>query len=369
MTNSEIQARLRDTIALLEVPGVGRGRFNRLVKHFGSPSAVLSASLNSLTEVPGISRTTASAILKKTDPDKAGQISARVIQLGWAVLFPESSAYPKILSRIPDYPPVLFRLGRPWTADDRMIAIVGTRHASEGGCRFAHQLASDLSRAGIIVVSGMAEGIDSAAHRGALEAEGKTVAVWGTPLNQVYPASNRALADEISRQGTIYSEYFPGVESRATNFPERNRIIAGLCEGVVVVEAGQKSGALITAECALEQGRELFAVPGSPTARRSIGTNRLIKDGARLLTETQDIFDELPRLNGTVKVKAFKQSSDLTDMEKRMMGLLEAGPVQIDQLSRQIELPISELMEYLLALELKGIIQELSGKRFVLAQQ
>ncbi|RKX25675.1 MAG: DNA-protecting protein DprA, partial [Candidatus Zixiibacteriota bacterium] len=214
-----------------------------------------------------------------------------------------------------------------------------------------------------------AEGIDSAAHRGALDAKGKTVAVWGTPLNVVFPASNRELAEQIKKHGTIYSEYLPGADTMAGNFPERNRIISGLSEGVVVVEAGSKSGALITAQCALEQGRELFAVPGSPHARRSLGTNQLIKSGAKLITETEDIFSELPRLRNEIAATQFRQLPDMTDMELRMVDLLTSGPLQIDQLCRETELPVSELLEYLLALELKGIIQELSGKRFILAQQ
>ena len=212
----------------------------------------------------------------------------------------------------------------------------------------------------------MADGIDSAAHRGALEGGGRTVAVWGTSLDQVYPITNRDLAEQIRLQGAIYSEYLPEAELSPSNFPERNRIISGLSEGVIVVEAGEKSGALITAQTALDQGRELMAVPGSPVAPKSIGTNRLIKQGARLVTGAEDIFEEIPRLRGQISARRFKAQPDLTDIERRMVDILAAGPVQIDQLGRQADIPVSNLLEYLLALELKGVIQELPGKRFVL---
>jgi DNA processing protein len=368
LIDSEIKERLADTIALLNIPGIGRGRSNRLINELGSPSAVLAAPVSQLEAVPGLSHATASAIKEHYDGDRARQIAARIVQLGWAVLFPNDSGYPAMLSEIAVPPPLLFRLGSAATPDDRLIAVVGTRHATEAGRLFTHKLADDLARAGITVVSGMAEGIDSAAHRGALDARGNTVAVWGTPLDRVYPASNRKLAERIKQNGAIYSEYLPGVEANPINFPERNRIISGLSEGVVVVEAGRKSGALITAQYALEQGRELFAVPGPPHAEKSIGTNDLVKMGAKLLTGIDDIFDELPRLKGGVSAKKFKQSPDLTDMERRLVDLLSEGPLQIDQLCRDVSLPVAETLEFLLALELKGIVRELSGKRFVLTE-
>lgn len=369
MTGSELKERLTDTIALLNIPGIGSGRFSKLVAALGSPRAVLEANISRLELVPGISRSLASAIKEHRDGEKARQTAARIIQLGWSVLFPDQPDYPARLAQIADPPPVLFRVGEAVTSDRGMIGIVGTRHASEGGRRFAYRLAGDLARQGVTVVSGMAEGIDSAAHKGALDAGGTTVAVWGTPLNQVYPSTNRELAEQIEGKGAIYSEYFPDTEPNPAHFPERNRIISGLSEGIVVVEAGKKSGALITARCALDQERELFAVPGAPASGRSFGTNELIKSGARLLTGIEDIFEELPRLKGEVSAHRFRQMPDLTEMELRLVDLLSAGPLQIDNLSRKAELPVSEAMEFLLALELKGVVQELAGKRFVLADQ
>lgn len=366
---SELNERLIDTIMLLETPGVGRGRFRTLVDRFGSAGAVLGGSMAELESVPGISHTIASAIKNESDPPHGKELCRRIAKLGWTVIFPESVEFPQTLTRIPDPPPVLFRLGEPWRNSDKLIAIVGTRRPTEKGRLAAFNLAADLARAGIGVVSGMADGIDSSAHLGALEAGGKTVAIWGTSLDIVYPMGNRGLSQKIIKQGAVYSEYFPGTGPEKGYFPERNRIISGMSEGVVVVEAGLKSGALITAELALEQGKELLAVPGWPDQPMSFGTNALIKKGARLLTGVQDIFDELPRLAGAVVARRFEAAPDLTEPERQIVKLLSEEPLNIDQLSRKSNLPVSDILEYLLAMELKGVVQELSGKRFVLNEQ
>ena len=369
MIDSETKERLTDTIALLSIPGIGRGRFNRLVKRFGTPSAALAASTQDIDALPGLSETIAGAIKENYDPAKARETAARVAQLGWAVLFPDSAEYPAKLAQIDDAPPLLFRLGAPPQPHEQMIGVVGTRHATEPGRRFAYKLGGDLATAGLTVVSGMAEGIDSAAHKGALDRGGLTVAVWGTPLDTVYPPSNKELAKRIAEQGAIYSEYLPGMETSPSNFPERNRIISGMAEATVVIEAGRKSGALITAQCALDQGRELFAVPGSPSSDKAEGTNELIKAGAHLLTSVDDLLAELPRLRGPISAGQINRTVNLTDTERQLVEALADGPLQIDQLSHKSGLAVNALMEYLLAMELKGIVQELPGKRFVLADQ
>jgi len=370
LTNSELKEKLVDVIGLLSIPGVGRGRYNKLVRAFGSPSAVLHASTAELEVVNGISSSLAKDIRSGFDADEARRIAARIIQLGWKVLLRGDAEYPTPLMNVPerDVPPVLFARG-DISLGAGAIAIVGTRHPTEDGRSFAYQLAGALARAGLTVVSGMAEGIDSWAHKGALDAGGRTVAVWGSSLDLVYPSSNKKLASLIEQKGGIVSEYFPETAPDRAHFPERNRIISGLSEGVVVIEAGRKSGALITAEQALSQGRELFAVPGKPGARTSEGTNELIKRGARLLTSVDDIFEELPRLKGQVSAKKFVQLPDMTDIEKNIVILFQAGPQQIDELARGAGLSVSEIMEYLLALELKGVVRELSGKRFVLSEE
>jgi len=368
LINNEQKELLTDSITLLNIPGVGRGRFWRLVSKLGSPSAVLEASVSELEAVPDIGHTVAVAIKKERDHDKAREITARIYQLGWTVLYSGHPEYPKLLKEIPDPPPLLFRMGEAFSDDEKKIGIVGTRHASEKGRVYAFNLAAKLVEAGIVVVSGMAEGIDSSAHKGALEAGGKTVAVWGTSLEIVYPLANKMLAKLIAEKGCIYSEYLPGTGPNPAFFPERNRIISGLSEGVVVIEAGKKSGALITARHAIEQGRELFAVPGWPDSQRSIGTNSLLKQGAGLITEVEDIFRQLPRLKGEISARNFKNLPNLTDAEKDIISFLSVGPMQIDQLAREGGRKASEIMELLLAMELKGIIQEISGKRFIISE-
>ncbi|MGH8015149.1 MAG: DNA-processing protein DprA [Candidatus Zixiibacteriota bacterium] len=369
MTNSEIKDRLTSAIALLNVPGVGRARYSKLIKAFGDTERVVNAPHDQIAEINGISRGQASTIKKEIDFEGASQTAARIVQLGWAVLFQSDSDYPFSLKQIPDPPPILFRLGESHLDDDKLIAIVGTRLPSESGRNFAFYLASKLAQEGIMVVSGMAEGIDSAAHRGALDGGGKTIAVWGSSLDVLYPPSNKTLAETIKQNGAIYSEYFPETHPDRAFFPERNRIISGLSVGTVVIEAGEKSGALITAKHALDQGRDLFAVPGPPDSTRSKGVNNLIKKGARLLTSADDIFEEIPQLKGEILVKKFKKLPDLTDPEKKIIELFADGPLQIDQLSRGAALTTSETMEYLFALEIKGVVRELPGKRFVLSEE
>ena len=370
MTNKEIKEQLVDTIALLNIPGVGRGRFNRLVRKFGSASGALHASISELESISGISHGIAHEIRSKLDLEEARQTAAQVVQLGWTVYFRGGPGFPELLSQLPenDIPPVLFTSG-PHEPVLKMIAIVGTRKPTEQGRLFAYNLAMALAKAGVSVVSGMAEGIDAAAHKGALDAGGHTIAVWGSALDIVYPPSNKSLAQRIKQHGLIYSEYLPGTSPEKAHFPERNRIISGLSEGVVVVEAGRKSGALITAEQALAQGRELFAVPGGPGQKMSEGSNDLIKKGARLLTSVEDIFIELPRLKGQVVSKKFVQLPDMTDIEKKIVALFTNGPKQIDDIARTVDLNVTDLMEFLLAMELKGIVRELSGKRFVLTEE
>lgn len=370
MTNIELKEKLKNIIGLLNIPGIGRRRFHKLINAFGTPSNVLSAPIIELEKIPGISHSIAYDIKSKYDNEKSSAIAAKIVQLGWTVFFSDQPDYPQALLNIPkfDIPPILFGNGVDYNNNDKAIAIVGTRHPTEQGRLFTFNLAASLAKAGIAVISGMAEGIDAAAHKGALDAGGSTIAIWGNSLDIIYPPSNKNLALQIRKKGTIISEYLPNTSPDRSHFPERNRIISGLSNGVVVIEAGLKSGALITADHALAQGRELFAVPGPPGSKMSEGTNKLIKNGTKLITSLDDIFDELPHLKGTVLTKKFVKLPDLTIMEKKIINLFTTGPQQVDQISRATNLPISELMEFLLALELKGVVQELSGKRFILSE-
>lgn len=331
--------------------------------------AAMQASIAELSKIDGISSTTAKAIHAGTDKTTATEIASRVIELGWQTWLLESESYPFRLKQIADPPPFIFGEGETISFADPMIAIVGTRHPTDRGRIFASTLASELVTRGIPVVSGMAEGIDSAAHMGAIEAKGKTIAVLGCSLDYVASSLRRQLAKTISENGLLLSEYLPGTRPDKSTFPGRNRIISGLVEGIVVVEAGKKSGALITATHALEQNKTLFAVPGAPDASMSQGANELIKQGARLITSVTDIFEELPQLGKTIfGAKIAAKLPSMTKAERAIFDSVAEGPKQIDQLSRSLQLPIADLMEFLLALELKGVVRELSGKRFTISE-
>jgi DNA processing protein len=368
LTATKETIRLRDTIALLSVSGVGAGRFHRLVAEFGSPSQVMSASSTALQRVPGIGAEISNAIKAGADLASAEKIASTIEKLSWRVHYHGDSSYPARLLSIPQAPPLLFSKGQPFPSDTIAIAIVGTRHPTDRGKQFAQTLASDLATNGVIVVSGMAEGIDSAAHRGALEAGGFTAAVWGTSLDVVYPPTNKDLARRIEENGVIFSENLPNTELDKGAFPNRNRIISGLTVGVVIVEAGDKSGALITAEHAIEQGRDVYAVPGAPDAKMSVGSNGLIKQGAKLITSAQDILTEISMTSSMI-TKEPMALPEMTETEKSILVLFAEGPRQIDQISREMQIPVSELMEFLLALELKGVLKELSGKRFAISEE
>lgn len=371
MTNKEIKEKLTGLIAILAVPGIGRGRFFKLINKFKTVDRIFGATIKELENTPDISHTLAYNILNQHDINQAAEKAAKIIQLGWKVYFYDDPSYPALLKTIPqsDMPPFLFVAGDPGEFSEKTIAIVGSRHATEKGRKFAETLAAELAAQGLIVVSGMAEGIDSYAHRGAIKGGGKTWAVWGNSLDLVYPPSNKQLAKDIIASGAAISEYLPETRPDKNHFPQRNRIISGLSQAVIVVEAGRKSGALLTASQALLQQRTLFAVPGHPYDKMSEGCNLLIQKGARLVNTVDDIFDELPRLKGNVIAKKFIPPDDLTEIEKKIIELFTNGPQQVDNLSRQLNLSVSELMEFLLALELKGLIREISGKRFELAEQ
>jgi len=365
-TDKKRWKRLEQIIALSLIEGVGLKRIHELLNHFGSAEAVLKADKDSLTEIPSVSAKIADRIRKCTTTDEAAEIVAKIKKLEWDFFLFDDPGYPESLKNIPDPSPYLFFKGTYSSEDQLAIAIVGSRQASESGLIFAGNLAETLVQKGVTVISGMARGIDTAAHKGALDAGGRTIAVWGSSLDIIYPPENRNLAEKIIQAGCIMSEFQPGTIPNGPNFPRRNRIISGMAQGVVVIEAAEKSGALSTANHALAQNREVFAVPGSPRSATSRGTNRLIKEGAILLTSVEDIFDELPRLDNNLKAAKAKKNVELTESEKNLIDLFDDKPIHIDVLSREMASPVTDLMPILLALELKGIIKELSGKRYIL---
>jgi DNA processing protein len=272
--------------------------------------------------------------------------------------------YPPLLREIADAPPVLYVVG-DLPSTDRSLAVVGSRHASSYGLATTARLTRELAEAGVVIISGMARGVDAAAHRAALTAGGSTIGVLGCGVDLTYPQENRALFLEMRSKGALISEFPMATPPAAENFPRRNRLISGLSRGVLVVEAAEQSGSLITARCALEQNREVFAVPGNITNRASRGSNSLIKQGAKLVAECSDIFEELPQLGK--RRTAAGPGSTLPPAEARVCALMDDGPCHIDELTVRSGLTVGELSAMLLRLELQGVILQLPGKIFTMS--
>ncbi len=361
---------LRELFLLQSVPGIGNQRIRQLVSHFGSVKNILSATFPQLVNVDGVDKKLADKILREKDPEFADRQLKMVKAWNASVIAFWSRDYPGGLKQIFDPPVLLFQKGRVLPEDSVSIGIVGTRSPSNYGVQVTEKLTKELTKIGFTIVSGLARGIDTIAHRTALKSGGRTVAVLGSGLNFIYPTENKKLAAQIEESGAILTEYPFGTKPDASNFPKRNRIISGLSLGILVVEAGPKSGALITANFALEQGREVFAVPGSITSLRSVGTNRLIKDGAILIQGIDDILQELDvKLRALRKMEITDSGSsvpkDLSDEEKRVWEMLTDDPQHIDSLSQKLGLPSSQVLSLLLTLELKDLIKQLPGAYFI----
>jgi len=291
-----------------------------------------------------------------------------VARCGVRVITFLAEEYPKLLLEIPDPPPYLYVKGE-LRGSETAVAIVGSRRASTYGMHTTTRLASDLAGHGITVVSGMARGVDTAAHRGALSSGGRTIGVLGCGIDVIYPPENRRLFEEMASSGAIVSEFPLGTLPLAENFPRRNRIISGMSRGVLVVEAMEKSGSLITAQYALEQGREVFAIPGNINSGASRGTNRLIKDGAKLVEGVEDILEELPHRIGTAAAAGAAPAPDfaLTPKEAAVYTLLAEAPRHIDDVIVKSGLTVGDVSAILLALELKGAVMQLPGKIFAIS--
>jgi DNA processing protein len=356
-----------DWFALRAVPQVGNMTFRRLLAYFGSPRRALQATSAELAQVPGISRAVCTAI-QGADPGKEAERQCRLLAKSGAMLVTLSDpAYPPLLKELADAPPFLFVKGA-LHPDAQAIALVGSRQASPYGAATAGRLAGELASAGISVVSGLARGIDAAAHRGALANGGHTVGVLGCGIDVVYPAENRQLYAEMSERGAIISEFPPGTRPAAEHFPRRNRIISGLCRAVVVVEAAERSGSLITAHYALEQGRDVYAVPGNVTQAGSKGTNWLIKQGAKLVETVADILEDGLRSDLPCSAREVQPPAPvLSATEAAVTAQLAEAPCHIDELLIRCGLTPGELSAMLLRLELRGVVQQLPGKLFALS--
>jgi len=357
----------KEWVLLSRIPHLGPKKYRQLVEHFGSPQKVLSASRKELSIIPGLSKEAITSLTQKKSKIKIDEELKRINELGIRIVHFRHSLYPASLGMIFDPPFLLYLKGDLEEEDADALAIVGTRRATTYGKLIARRLARELAQRGITIVSGLARGIDSAAHQGALEGGGRTIAVLGSGIDVIYPGENRKMVEEIARRGAVLSEYPLGTQPYAPHFPQRNRIISGLSKGVLVVEAPPRSGALITADFALEQGREVFAVPGNVTSPNSQGTNRLIKEGAKLVESVDDILEELDfsYLKKENKQILDREIPSLFSQERKILELLGEEPVHIDLLIHKSNLPPSKVGELLMKLQIKGLARELPGKLFV----
>ena len=354
-----------DTLRLSLVNGVGPKSRKALLERFGTAGAVLAAPMSELREVPGVGPKLSHAIADADKIDAEGEI-ALCREHGINIVTESSAAYPRSLREIHDPPGVLFVRGELKPGDALAVAIVGTRHGTQYGLRQAERLAGGLARAGLTIVSGLARGIDAAAHRGALAAGGRTIAVLASGVMNIYPPEHDKLAEEVAHCGALVSESPPHAQPLAGTFPQRNRIISGLSLGVIVVEAADRSGALITARHAMEQGREVFAVPGNIDSRASRGCHRLIRDGARLVESADDVLEELgplveaaPRDDG--QVIHHPAELLLNELEQQVLAAVHGEATPIDQIVSDSGLPVAQVLSALSVLEMRRLIRRLSG--------
>lgn len=342
-------------------------KFHILLAHFTSPKEIWRASFAELKEIPGFSQS-AETFCKHREKANLTKELEEINERGLQLLTLEDEGYPKVLRNLPTPPPVLYMKGAYLEKDELAISIVGTRRCSPYGRLTTERLARELGRIGFTIVSGMALGIDTAAHKGAISAKARTIAVLGSGFGNVYPKENQRLMEEIARNGCVFTEFSMDVLPERWNFPQRNRAISGLSRGTVVVEAPEKSGALITARFALEQGREVFAVPGNITSENSRGAHRLIKDGAKLVENVDDILVEFGDLKevlsgrGARMVKAERPS--LSPLEERVFEALDWEPIHFNDVLEKTGLSTSEISYAILQLQMKDLVQEVAGKRY-----
>ncbi|MGD2269290.1 MAG: DNA-processing protein DprA [Desulfobacterales bacterium] len=355
---------------LRSVQGIGDHLFKRLIDHFQSPERVLRANQKDLLAVNGVSPRLSSAIKNHKLTERVKKDYHKVMRQGLQIVTLSHPAYPPLLLEIPDPPPFLYVYGV--LADtSRSLAVVGSRNATPYGRSITRQLCEDLAARGLTIISGMARGIDTAAHEGALAAKGKTIAVLGSGLENVYPAINRDLFHRIARGGAVITEFPLDTEPDAHNFPKRNRIISGMALGTVVVEATKNSGSLITARLAAEQNREVFAVPGSIESYKSKGTHALIKQGAKLVENVRDILEEIAPMvplpiesNAADNAGKVNRSLSLSTDESTVFDTLGPYPVHMDEIVRKLDMQPGKISSLLLQLELKGVVRQSPGKYF-----
>ena len=394
-----LSADTKSLIHLNLIPGIGNHTIRRLLAAFGSAEKSIAATSEELAQIDGLTPDVRQQLIDGRSRAPLAQELELIEQHQCHIVTINDDAYPALLKQIDDPPVLLYIIGDFPLPDTLSIAIVGSRSPTKYGKTISQQLSHQLAERGVTVVSGFARGIDTCVHRGALEADGRTVAVFGCGLSIMYPETNRALATEIVESGVLVSEFPMTMPPRGKNFPRRNRVISGLTLGTLVVEASERSGSLITARHAAEQGREVFAVPGQIFSNVSRGTHSLINQGATLINSVDDLLDALPQdytkvlggesLESTLQPPAAKQPDkvarpqslakrptppsqpkikaepNLTPDEQVVLSAMDADSAHIDEITRVTQLPIGKVSSLLVMLELKGIIQQLPGKQFV----
>ncbi|HHB89878.1 MAG TPA: DNA-protecting protein DprA [Anaerolineae bacterium] len=349
------------------VPGIGSKRLRALIHAFGDVEAAWRASERELAEV-GLDRRSIRNLLKARERLDLDAELTKVEAAGVRILTWDDPDYPTNLKRIDAAPPLLYLRGELSPEDEWAVAVVGTRRATAYDREVTRKLTGELARAGVTIVSGLARGIDAEAHRAALDAGGRTIAVLGNGLDRIYPPEHRELARAILHQGALISEQPLGMRPDARNFPARNRIISGLSLGVLVVACPWNSGAIITAKQALEQGREVFAVPGGILSRNSEGPNRLLKEGATPVTEASDILEALNLSQAAQYVDA-RLTLPEDPIEAQLLEHLSAEPRHVDEIRREVGLPVNQVSSALAMMELKGMVRSVGGMKYVLARE
>jgi len=349
------------------VKGIGAVRTRKLLDFFGSLEVAWQAPVDAL-RAAGLPLKIAEQVRKLRREADLDSIITQIHSQGIEVLTWGDDDYPRRLKEIETPPPVLYLRGTITEEDDWAVAIVGTRKMTSYGRQVADELAAYLAHNGVTIVSGLARGVDSAAHKGALKVGGRTLAVLGSGVDRIYPPEHRKLAGEIVKQGALLSDYAPGTPPEGVNFPPRNRLISGLSLATVVVEAGERSGALITATFAAEQGREVFAVPGSIQGPQSKGANRLIREGARPLLHVEDVLKAL----NLEKISVHRQARAVlpaNELEERLFQLIADEPMHVDEIGDQSGLPIEMISATLAVMELKGLVRQVGGMSYLAVRE
>jgi len=353
---------------LLNVPKVGPQKVRNLVSKFKVPESIFSLSELELCSVKGIDQKSAKAIRSFKHFDIGKKLVKQTISRSITIYTLWDKEYPQLLKKIYDPPVLLFTIGKPLETKEDAVAIVGTRSFTQYGKRVTKKLVTELSSQNIVIVSGLARGIDTVAHTTTVQNNQRTIAVLGNGLDIIYPAENRKLAESILENGTIVSEFPVGTKPEASNFPKRNRIISGLCHASIVVEAGNKSGAILTALNAVDQNREIFAVPGRIDDKQSLGCIRLIRNGAIPVQNGEQVIDNIKnQLYHPISPVQQNIILDLTNEEQNIFKYLSNDPIHIDLLSEKSGIGVTSLLGILLSLELKGAIMQIGGKQFVVS--